>query len=717
MATNANNDKEKAYLYSILSNKIGFYLYGDEYQQAVLRVFILAIVIYPIFTLTNKLSGLVLFYIIGYSISALLILLHTRIYPNLNYPRLLIAMFLDVMGANLSLYFTNDIGAIFMGAYLWFIIGYGFRFGRNMLIATYISSLIGFTIASMLSPYWQNHIESFFGLLFTLFTIPIYALILLNRLKTATKKAEAASRAKSEFLSHISHEIRTPLNGIVGACNLLESSNLNSSNQTMFNVVKSSSNLLLELVNNVLDLSKIESGKIITHQEDFNIQELLLNTINLFETQCTQKNLSIAYSIEKNTPLRVHGNLLHAKQVLVNLVGNAVKFTQEGSIKVHVSSQEKTNTHAFVKFEVIDTGIGIAKESLPHLFESFVQAEESIKYQFGGTGLGTTISKKLVEIMHGEIGVESELGKGSRFWFEIPLERLSTEPAKEENIASEIIPFKKAESNAKKRTYRILVAEDNDTNILIISQMLALANHKFDIVKNGQLALEKLRHNEYDLMLLDYHMPVMGGLEALKIYQAINIGAMQIPAIVLTADATDTTKQNFENLKVAGFLTKPLRIEELSRGIEEVMQKSTNKSAEVVQYEEIKKQDMPSTDVLDTNRLNDLAKMSKNQNFVKNLLQGFIGDTDLNIAKLKGYVKDRDYASMNDCGHTIAGSAYNIGAIGLANKCRIINHIKPTDTENIDVLLAETMEIYGMTKIALATYLESESRKQLQQMI
>ena len=283
-----------------------------------------------------------------------------------------------------------------------------------------------------------------------------------------------------------------------------------------------------------------------------------------------RQGVSIAYEISKETPLRVHGNLLHTKQVLINLVGNAVKFTESGSVKIVVSALAQGNSQANIRFEVKDTGTGIASDSLASIFESFVQAKES-KHKIGGSGLGTTISKNLVELMHGQIGVESILGQGSTFWFEIPFEKLSSHNTQTENVSSEIIPFKKMVSTPKKNAYRILVAEDNDTNILILSQMLEMQNHTFDIVKNGELALDKLRDNTYDLMILDCNMPVMGGLEALKVYQAINIGQPQVPSIILSADATEDPRALFEGLGVAAFLTKPMLNEPLAEAIEKAV--------------------------------------------------------------------------------------------------------------------------------------------------
>ncbi len=696
---------------------IEFNKHGDEYQQAILRMAIIGLTIIFMNFSYADIRFETSFLMYCFAASSFSIVIHTRLQSTINQKRLLLVMFLDVLGASLSVYFTNDIGAVFIGVYLWLIIGYGFRFGRKLLIATYITSLTGFMVASLSSPYWQTHLTAFYGLLFTLVSVPLYALALLTKLKEATYKAEAASRAKSEFLSHISHEIRTPLNGIVGACSLLERSNLDQSNATLFNVMKNSSNVLLELVNNVLDLSKIESGKSVIHQENFYLENLILTTNNLFETQAKEKGIAIDYEISKDSPSKLHGNLLHIKQVLINLVGNAVKFTEQGTVKVAVSATQVSESTAKVRFEVIDSGIGIGENSLPHIFESFTQAEESIKYKFGGTGLGTTISKQLVEMMGGEIGIESELGRGSTFWFELPLDIVADDLA-EGNVSSEIIQFKKAHNAAKKKSFRILVAEDNETNILILTEMLKLGNHQFDIVKNGQLALDMLEEYTYDMMILDCNMPEMGGLEALRIYQAINVGLPQIPAIILSADATSNTVAEFESLGVAKYLAKPIQLEALNQAVEEVGLQSKYKPNEklgtVLSFNEmqgvnISNDQTQALSLVDIARLDELAVIGNSPTFIQGLITGFLEDTDQNLITLKQHVKALDFQNIQDYSHAIAGSATNIGAAEFSVLCEELNRLTPVEVYKIASLMTKIANSYDQTRIELLAYLEYQS--------
>lgn len=690
---------------------------NDEFQQAVARIVMNALTLSIVFFGDHKASTIVKELVFGHTLFSIALLAHIYLFSQQNKKRQFFSMIMDIAATSLTIYLTNDIGGLFVGVYLWLIIGYGLRYGRFFMVTSHFASILSFIAIYMVSSYWKQNLADYFSLLLILIIIPIYALSLLGRLQLATKKAEAASRAKSEFLSHISHEIRTPLNGIVGASSLIDASSLDKNNAALFNVMRASSSVLLDLVNNVLDLSKIESGKTITRTEDFYLHNLVLTTVHLFESQVAQKNVAIEYDISKDSPEALHGDLQHTKQVLINLVGNAVKFTESGTVKIHVSTLDQDTENARMRFEVIDSGIGIAQDSLGKIFESFTQAEESIRYKFGGTGLGTTISKNLVELMGGKIGAESQLGVGSTFWFELPLKKINSESPFANTVSSEVIPFKKFEMVPKKNAYRILVAEDNDTNILIISQMLQLSHHQFDIVKNGELALDKLQDNEYDLMILDCNMPVMGGLEALKIYQAINVGLPQIPAIILSADATEQTVADFEEVGIAAYLSKPIMLDLLNSTIEEVASKSNKlplvQAATVVQFDATKRavennaatQAAQSQNALvDIDRLHELSAISPNAYFVKELVEGFIIDTDLNFSLLKQHVKNRAFIQINNTGHAIAGSATNMGANKLSKICVKLNDITPDEHAVVDKLLAEAETTYASTKEALAVY-------------
>ena len=713
----------KAWL-SKITSFVGFRNHGEEYQQAVIRLLIVSSATTMVALHTENITPTLYFLIITYPSVAILLLIHSRLNTNPSTKRQLFSLLADVSGTSLSLYLTNDVGAVFVGVYLWLVIGYGLRYGRTMLIVTYISSLIGFIAASLLSNHWQANLATFYGLLFTLLTIPMHALILLNRLKAATIKAESASKAKSQFLSHMSHEIRTPLNGIVGACSLLAATPVTKDQKMLFEVVHSSSELLVQLVNDVLDISQIESGKVVSKITNFNLKNLVVSTVNLFNNQAQAKNILLSYNIANDTPLMLQGELLHIKQVLVNLIGNAVKFTESGSVSVNVKVTNQTEGQASILFEVVDTGIGIEESAIKTIFESFTQANNSIKNKFGGTGLGTTISKNLIAFMGGNLNVESQLGVGSKFWFELPLNKTSENQVDNQieiNLvntqanSSEILVLSDFKKPTKKqiKSYRILVADDNEVNSMIITQILLQQNHQVDVVTNGELALDKLRDTDYDLMILDGNMPVMGGMEVIQIYQALNAGQPQVPAIILSADATLETIESFKEVGISAYLTKPIQIDLLLQTIEEVVTQSTFKTAEVIDYSNAKIDSQNNTLLLNVSRLDSLKQLDTSSRFIEKLILDFMADTEQRVTSLNTYTKARDFVKIKACGHTIAGSAANVGADELTKLCERLSNIKPSDNfKEIELLISDVQDMYARSKVFLWDYLNQQSINQ-----
>ncbi len=710
----------KTLLNNIIS-AVGLRNHGEEYQQAIMRLLIVSTATLFVSFTSENITPTLYFLVIAYPSVAICLLVHTRLKTKPSTKRQLFSLFADVSGTSISVYLTNDVGSVFIGVYLWLVIGYGLRFGRTMLLAAYFTSLIGFVIASVLSNHWQINPVAFYGLLFTLISIPLYALALLTRLKEATNKAENASKAKSQFLSHMSHEIRTPLNGIVGACSLLANTPINKDQKNLFDVVHSSSELLLQLVNDVLDISQIESGKIVSKVTSFNLQDLIEGSVNLFGNQAKAKNILLSYDIANDTPLLLQGELLHIKQVLINLIGNAVKFTENGSVKVNVKVTKQTESQAQVLFEIVDTGIGIEEGAIKTIFESFSQANNSIKNKFGGTGLGTTISKNLITFMGGNLNVESKLGAGSKFWFEIALGKDSEHQlgnqiergfVNTQAGSSEVLVFSDFKKPAKKqiKSYRVLVADDNDVNSMIITQILLQENHQVDTVKNGELALDKLSDTDYDLMILDGNMPVMGGMEVVQIYQALNIGKPQIPTIILSADATIETIESFKEIGIGAYLTKPIQIELLIQTIEDVVSQSTFKTAEVIDYTNAKLDSLNEPMLLDVSRLNSLKQLGSNSHFIEKLILDFMADAEQRIASLNTYTKARDFIKIKACGHTLAGSAVNVGADELSRLCVSLSNIKPSDNfKSIEILAGNVQDHYTRTKVFLWDYLNQQN--------
>jgi two-component system sensor histidine kinase RpfC len=307
--------------------------------------------------------------------------------------------------------------------YVWVTLANGFRFGQRYLLVSLALSVGGFSLVLWKSEFWHAYLEIGYGLLIGFVALSLYVRSLVTKLFDALARAEAANEAKRRFISVVSHEMRTPLNAIIGMADLLRDTSLNREQADMLQTLRSSSRVMLGLVEDVLDFSKIEAGKVVLEKADFDLHALVNSTCRIVAAQATAKGVEFVVSILPEVPPAVRGDPHYLRQVLINLAGNAVKFTERGSVTVHVSAQAETETGVRLKFSIRDTGIGIAPEAQARIFESFTQADQSTTRRFGGTGLGTTIAKQLVVLMKGKIGLESAVGLGSTFWVEVDLEK------------------------------------------------------------------------------------------------------------------------------------------------------------------------------------------------------------------------------------------------------------------------------------------------------
>lgn len=332
-----------------------------------------------------------------------------------------------------------------------------------------------------------------------------------NELIEARDRAEEAVKMKSQFLATMSHEIRTPMNGVIGMTALLARTKLNSQQTNFVHTIKKSGENLLVIINDILDFSKIESGKIELDSHAFDLKEMLVDILDLLGPIAKSKSLDIALQVSPNVPNMVFTDSTRLKQVLINLLNNAIKFTPKGNVLVKVdalrSAEEILNLH----FQVVDTGIGIPVDKMDTLFDSFTQVDSSTTREYGGTGLGLSICKELVELMGGEIRVTSNGDKGSTFEFNIEYQTTEEESHKE-TIAQELIDEQIASLHMEKR--KILIAEDNLVNQQVALMMLQGLGGNADVVANGAEAVAKCQQEDYDLILMDIQMPEMDGFKA-----------------------------------------------------------------------------------------------------------------------------------------------------------------------------------------------------------
>jgi two-component system sensor histidine kinase RpfC len=548
---------------------------------------------------------------------------------------------------------------------LWVTMGNGLRFGGRYLGFASALAVTAFSTVVWQAEYWHGQPYLAGGLLLGLVAIPLYMSSLLRALGAAIDEARRANAAKSRFLATMSHEFRSPLNGIIGMSELLHGTRMGSEQREYADVIQASAQTLLLLVDDVLDISAIEAGKLQRRDGDFNLHDLVARIEKMLQQPAAEKGLLLRSRIDDDVPVRLHGDGAHLTQILLNLMHNAVKFTDKGSVSLHVRLASMQGPALRLCFSVRDTGIGIPAEDKERIFRAFEQVDSGPTRRFGGTGLGTTIAKTLTQLLDGSIGLEDNTGGGSHFWIEVPLRAQGANVGQSDPDASgKVVAFDDpfVRHKARVRPLRVLVADDQPANRTVLTRILERAGHKVQQACDGEEALDLLELDNIDLAIVDMHMPRLSGLDVLRQLRYMQAGGKRTPVIVLSADATAQAARDAEEAGAPAFLTKPVMVARLLETIADLIT-----PARLPAVRPVSDIARPS---INPAVLEELAGMQLGDTFLREFVEQCIKDAGECLAELRRHSSAKDWSEVRETAHALKGIAENLGAQLVAERCQ-----------------------------------------------